>query len=87
MSAKQIANGEHDVSYKRFFELAKKSEAKFIFRTMHEMNGSWYSWSGDPENFKKAWKHIHELSRKTGLSQSSILFVFSSNSQDLPSKN
>lgn len=54
---------------------------------MHEMNGSWYSWSGDPENFKKAWKHIHKISRDIGLSQSRILFVLSSNSQDLPSKN
>ncbi len=52
---------------------------------MHEMNGGWYSWSGDPVNFKKAWKHIYELSRESGLTKMDIQFVFSVNSQDLPS--
>lgn len=54
---------------------------------MHEMNGSWYSWSGDPENFKRAWKRIYELSRNAGLSKENVLFVMSVNSQDLPSKD
>lgn len=83
-SAAEVASGVYDTQYNRFFEIVKESKAKFLFRTMHEMNGSWYSWSGDSENFKKAWVHIYELSRKAGLNTSNILFIFSANSEDLP---
>lgn len=84
-SAAEVASGVYDTQYIRFFEAVKETKAKFLFRTMHEMNGSWFSWSGDPESFKKAWVHIYELSRKAGLDNSNILFIFSVNSEDLPS--
>lgn len=84
LSAAQVANGEYDEQYMRFFEVVKETKAKFLFRTMHEMNGSWFSWSGDPVNFRKAWIHIYELSRKAKLDTSNILFIFSANSEDLP---
>ena len=45
LSARDVANGKYDEEYRRFFAIAKRSNARFIFRTMHEMNGSWYSWS------------------------------------------
>lgn len=83
-TAAEVASGVYDTQYIRFFEAVKETKAKFLFRTMHEMNGSWFSWSGDPENFKKAWMHIYELSRKVGLDNSNILFIFSVNSEDLP---
>lgn len=51
------------------------------------MNGSWFSWSGDPEAFRKAWVHIHALSREEGLDASNLLFIMSMNSQDLPSED
>lgn len=54
---------------------------------MHEMNGSWYSWSGRPNDFKKAWKHVWNLSRELGLDQKNLLFAFSINSEDLPSSD
>ena len=84
LSAAEVASGSYDKQYIRFFQVVKESKAKFLFRTMHEMNGSWFSWSGDQENFKKAWVHIYELSRKVGLDKSNILFIFSVNSEDLP---
>lgn len=85
LSARDVANGKYDAEYGRFFLLAKASGAKFIFRTMHEMNGSWYSWSGDPESFRRAWIRLWGLSRQYGLDDTNMLFVFSVNSQDLPS--
>lgn len=85
LSAKEVAEGRYDRFYENFFHIAQSSGAKFVFRTMHEMNGSWYSWSGKPEEFKAAWHHVYELSRKMGLSKNSILFDFSINSEDLPS--
>lgn len=88
-SSKQVAEGAYDESYLRFFRLVKKNYdatgAKFMFRTMHEMNGSWYSWSGDPVSYRLAWRHVYDLSRQVWLSKESILFIFSANSQDLPS--
>lgn len=84
LSAAEVASGSYDAEYNRFFQVVKDTKAKFLFRTMHEMNGSWFSWSGDPENFRKAWIHIYELSRKVGLDSSNILFIFSVNSEDLP---
>ena len=53
-----------DAQYRRFFSLVRASRVRVLFRTMHEMNGSWYSWSGNPEAFKKAWKHVYALSRE-----------------------
>ncbi len=63
-SAKDVAEGKYDAEYRRFFRIVKSSGIKVLFRTMHEMNGSWYSWSGDPANFKKAWKRIYEMARE-----------------------
>lgn len=85
LSAAEVADGGFDGEYSRFFETAKATGAKFVFRTMHEMNGSWFSWSGDPASFKKAWIRAYGLSRKAGLGPSDVLFSFSVNSQDLPS--
>lgn len=84
-SAEEVANGVYDAEYRRFFSMAKESKAHFIFRTMHEANGNWYSWSGDPAHFKLAWKHIWNLAREAGLTNANILFDFSVNSEDLPS--
>ena len=64
LSAKEVAEGKKDLEYRRFFKLAKDTRAKFVFRTMHEMNGSWYSWSGNPDDFRKAWSHVFALSRE-----------------------
>ncbi len=44
-SSAQVAGGEFDAAYIRLFQTMKKSGVKFVFRTMHEMNGSWFSWS------------------------------------------
>ncbi len=86
-TAKQVANWAYDTEYLRFFKFVKKSWIKVLFRTAHEMNWSWYSRSWDPIDYKKMWKRIYHLSRKVGLNKSNILFIFSVNSIDLPSKN
>jgi len=54
---------------------------------MHEMNGNWFSWSGDPKNYQIAYKRIWNLSRAAGLDRNNILFNFAINIEDLPSKN
>lgn len=86
-SAEQVANGAFDEQYLTFFALIKELDLKVIFRTMHEMNGGRYPRSSNPENFKKAWIHVRELSRRVDLDQSNILFDMSINARDLPAKN
>lgn len=54
---------------------------------MHEMNGGRYPRSSNPEQFKNAWIHVWNLSRTAGLDQSQILFDFSVNHRDMPTKS
>lgn len=44
ITAKQVAAGEFDEQYKKFFLLVKTLDINVIFRTMHEMNGGRYPW-------------------------------------------
>jgi len=66
--------------------MIKDLNLKVVFRTMHEMNGGRYSWSNDPENFKNARIRIRNISREEGLDQKNILFDFSVNHWDMPTK-
>lgn len=87
MTAKEVASGNADDMYKSFFQMIKSQHLKVIFRTMHEMNGWRYPRASDPENFKRAWKHLWELSRKVGLTKEDILFDMSINGRDMPTKD
>ena len=83
-SAQEVADGAFDREYTLFFQTIKRLKLKVIFRTMHEMNGGWYPRGSNPENFKKAWIHVWNLSRSLGLDQEDILFDFSVNHWDMP---
>ena len=83
-TSKQVYQWYYDWEYSLFFKHVKKTNIKVIFRTMHEMNGGRYPWSGNPTSFKQAWRHIYQLSREAGLDQSQILFDFSTNGWDMP---
>lgn len=60
---------------------------KVLFRTMHEMNGGWYSWASHPADFRRAFRHVSELARKHALPKDTFKMVFSVNSLDLPTKD
>ncbi len=85
-SAKEVADGKFDKQYKEIFQSIKDNNLKVVFRTMHEMNGGRYPWSSNPEMFRKAWIHVRKLSREIGLSTGNILFDFSINHRDMPTK-
>ena len=85
-SAQEVADWSFDLQYELFFQAIKDNNLKVVFRTMHEMNWWRYPRSSDPENFKKARIHIREISRKLWLSQENILFDFSVNHWDMPTK-
>ncbi len=85
-SAKEVAEGIFDKQYLDFFQSVKDNNLKVVFRTMHEMNGGRYPWSSHPKNFKKARIRVRNLSRELGLSTENILFNFSVNHRDMPTK-
>ena len=85
-SAKEVEEWNFDTQYLQFFGKIKEKNLHVIFRTMHEMNGWRYPWSSNPEKFKAAWIHVWTLSRIAGLSEENILFDFSVNHRDMPTK-
>ena len=85
-SAKEVAEDVFDSQYLQFFEKVKELDLKVIFRTMHEMNGGRYPWGSNPKAFKEARIHVRQLSRTAGLNQENILFDFSVNHWDMPTK-
>lgn len=82
-----MASGSFDDSYSRFFRTARELKVKVLFRTMHEMNGGWYSWSSHPADFRRAFRHVSKLARFHALPKSTFKMVFSVNSLDLPTKD
>ena len=85
-SANDVAEWKFDSQYISFFQKIKEKNLHVIFRTMHEMNGWRYPWSSKPENFKNAWIHVRTLSRIVWLDEENILFDFSINHRDMPTK-
>lgn len=83
-SAKDVAIWAFDEQYLSFFRKVKEKKLHVIFRTMHEMNGWWYPWSSNPEDFKEAWIHVRMLSRLAWLDKENIVFDFSINHWDMP---
>ena len=85
-SAEDVVLWKFDDQYNAFFKKVKEKNLHVIFRTMHEMNGWWYPRSSNPEKFKAAWIHVRTLSRVAKLNEENILFDFSVNHRDMPTK-
>lgn len=85
-SANDVIEWKFDSQYIAFFKKIKEKNLHVIFRTMHEMNGWRYPRSSDPENFKTARIHVWMLSRAIWLNEENILFDFSINHRDMPTK-
>ena len=86
-SANEVAEWKFDSQYIEFFQKIKEKNLHIIFRTMHEMNGWRYPRSSNPESFKTAWIHVWTLSRIVWLTEENILFDFSVNHRDMPTKD
>lgn len=85
-SANDVVLWKFDTQYTAFFQKIKEKNLHVIFRTMHEMNGWRYPRSSNPEKFKAAWIHVRTLSRVAWLNEENILFDFSVNHRDMPTK-
>ncbi|MHC4937752.1 MAG: glycoside hydrolase family 26 protein [Planctomycetota bacterium] len=56
-----INRGEWDDFFRRWGEQAREDNRRVLLRFGFEMNGDWFTWSGDPEAFVAAWRRAHRL--------------------------
>ena len=59
-----ITDGKHDYLLIRFAEGAQRFGKPIFVSFAHEMNGNWYPWSGKPELYIKAYRHVHDVISK-----------------------
>ncbi|MBD3422548.1 MAG: hypothetical protein GF398_20725 [Chitinivibrionales bacterium] len=61
-----IARGEFDGYFRTFAREAAKFRRILYYRFGYEMNGDWFAWGEQPENFKKAWRRVHLIFHQEG---------------------
>jgi len=66
-SLSDIAAGKYDTYIRSSAKLAKTWSGELMLRFAHEMNGTWYSWSGSPTTYVSAWRHLVSIFREEGV--------------------
>jgi hypothetical protein len=79
-----INAGEHDDYFRRWAGEAKRHGKEVLLRFGFEFNGEWFSWSGDPEAFKQAWRRAHGVFRAAGADN--VKWVWAPNILSVPDK-
>jgi mannan endo-1,4-beta-mannosidase len=72
-----IAAGDHDSYIRDFARSVAAADLNVYIRYAHEMNGDWYPWSRDPDNYVRAWRRVVDIFRSVGATNAR--FVFSPN--------
>jgi hypothetical protein len=80
-----IAAGEHDEYLRDWAYAVREHDGPIYLRLMHEMNGNWYPWAGDPVGFVKAWRHVVEVFAQVGAANA--FWVWCVNTSDQPKGN
>lgn len=65
-SLTDINAGIFDAELSRFLQGAANFREPLIFSFMHEFNGDWYPWAGDPPAFVSAWRRVHAIAQEVG---------------------
>jgi len=73
---REIAAGAQDGYLKAFARGLRAFHGTVWLRYAHEMNGTWYPWSHDPEGYVQAWRHVVGLVRSIA---PNARFVWSAN--------
>jgi hypothetical protein len=74
---REIAQGAQDAYMLRFAQSLATFRGRVDVRYAHEMNGTWYPWSRDPVEYRRAWRHMVRLFRAAGADN--VRFVWSPN--------
>jgi len=72
VSVRKIAEGVYDHHIIRYARAVKSFACVIVLSLGHEMNGWWYPWGSQtgitPAEFIAAWRHIHDLFAREGVS-------------------
>ncbi|MGN6793846.1 MAG: glycoside hydrolase family 26 protein [Streptosporangiaceae bacterium] len=71
VSLRRIAAGGYDQLIRQYADAVKAFRCRIAISFGHEMNGWWYRWGmpwTKPTTFIAAWRHIHDLFRRDGVS-------------------
>jgi mannan endo-1,4-beta-mannosidase len=81
-SLEEIASGAYDSYLHESAKIAKSWGRTLMIRFAHEMNGTWYPWSGatSASAYISAWRHIVSLFRADGVTN--VKWVWSPNIQE-----
>jgi len=74
---REIADGVQDEYITRFARDLATFRGQVYIRYAHEMNGTWYPWSRDPIQYRRAWRHVVRLVGAAGAAN--VKFVWSPN--------
>ncbi|MCF6174385.1 MAG: hypothetical protein L3J71_01320 [Victivallaceae bacterium] len=66
-----ITEGEAD----RHAEIFKKAGVRIFVRFAHEMNGSWYPWSQQPTEYKRAFKMMADALHRVAKSKAAMIWA------------
>lgn len=80
LTPRQILSGSFDAYISAYAKGAAAYKKPFFLRFAHEMNGNWYTWTGDPVGYRKMWMHVHDLFVAAGAGN--VLWVWSPNNTD-----
>jgi len=84
-TAEQIANGELDAELRNWAGLYKAwaegllEDRRAFIAPLQESNGGYASYSGDPENFIKAYLRIQQIFKEEGVPEDSVSWVYAPN--------
>lgn len=77
--------GRYDRYIGEFTDALRSAPGKIYIRFAHEMNGSWYPWSGKrigADKYIAAYRYVADLTRSLGLTNAE--WIFSINWEDVP---
>jgi beta-mannanase len=80
-SLKDIIKGRYDKGLSQFAQGAKMWGHPLFLAFSHEMNGNWYPWSENPEEYKAAYKRVFKIFKNAGAEN--ITWVWNPNVEPL----
>ena len=81
----RIAAGDFDAYIDSWADGMRDFGKPVHLRPMHEMNGNWYSWSGNPAAYVAAWRHLHDTFVERGATN--VQWDWVANADDAPTTN
>ncbi len=84
-TAKQIADGQYDNEINDWIHnhltryLNRGENRNLILAPLQEGNGNWTTYGCDPDNYKKAYQHIINLTREAGYNETQIRYAWAPN--------